>query len=154
MAVIYNIKNFDARIQVLSTMDIAGNGQPGDLIQCFADVKDRLDPFADALKVAQVFKDVAGLIILDISTRNYTTIMDDLETTTDRDPVSNWLFIRAFKQLGFKKAIECSKEELDHVYKKHHSEIATLARIEDFDDRVQYLSTLDIENESKMDSIS
>lgn len=122
------ITDFNTRVDYLSKFRINDEDQPSCILPYFEDVKDQEDPFKAALLVAQAFKDNAGLIIFEhvwMSCTNgnrefyfgyeskYVTIMDDLETYESTDPVSEWLFIRAFKKLGFKNALECTKKELD-----------------------------------------
>lgn len=71
-------------------------------------------------EVAEAILDAYGPIVVNgwrcFAGGKFETIMDDDCWDDDCDPVLEWLFRRAFERAGFKRASECTYEELRDVY--------------------------------------
>jgi hypothetical protein len=120
------IKNFNLRVNALEVMMRADKHmpQPWCYTQYFDDVKDQSDPMGAAALIAQVFKDVYGLIVIEAEgsycsgNGKVLTIMDEFDHPESKDgaPVSQWLLERAFKEAGFKRGDELDQKVLMTMY--------------------------------------
>lgn len=116
-----NCFDLHERIEYLQNADIdlSLEALPHSLVELFyQDIK----TFDDADRVAQVFKNKLGLIVISRESsfmhKTFMTLMDDIieyQRLFDHN-LGVWLIKRAFINHGFKRAIECDQRLLAHMF--------------------------------------
>lgn len=121
---VQNTKGFTDRVALISTIDMTKESQPWCFTQHFDDIRDQSDPFLAAKMVAEAYSK-SGLIIIESMYSYYknefTTIMDlfsDPDNGDACDQVSQWLLKRAFADVGFMHAADCSPDQLRKLYNR------------------------------------
>lgn len=115
---------FDNKLAIIADNDINCEHEPWAFLRLlFADLMDEEDPVVSADRVAEAFQKNSGPIIAEYESDGIIeTIMDCMYSRNGMpiypDGIAQWLIYRAFKNAGFKKARDCTKEELKHAYAK------------------------------------
>lgn len=101
--------------------DLFEESQPWCILQYFADIVHSDNPIEDAFKVAAVFKERLGLLIVERESSyclgRYITVMDELDRDLKEDsPFWIGIFRYAFKKTGFLKADDADPHVLYTMY--------------------------------------